>query len=109
MKATRKKKYKGRSRQRAKSHSHCASVDLVSASGKHAKPFFVLKGKVKPRLGDHRVTEDGQLWDAPEGTGWSVTESAYMTDEVWEMNSRITASGRCEASWMRITKMTTKC
>ena len=84
LKATRKKKYKGRSRQRAKSHSHCASVDLVSASGKHAKPFFVLKGEVKPRLGSHRVTEHGQLWDAPEGAGWSATESACMTDEAWE-------------------------
>ena len=45
---------------------------------------MVLKGEVKPRLGSHRVTEYGLFWDAPEGTGWSVTESAYVTDEVWE-------------------------
>ena len=80
MKATRKKKDKGRSRQRTKNHSHCTSVDLVSASGKHAKPFFVLKGKVKPRLGDHRVTEDTgfKYYNPKKYSRWKPTsEESY--------------------------------
>ena len=57
-------------------------VGCGSCSGKKLNPYYVLQG-VK-RLNDICLEKDGRLKGASEGSAYSISESGYMNDKIWE-------------------------
>ena len=71
-----------RTRYSANKHKRSTFVGCGSCSGKKLNPYYILQG-VK-RLNDIYLEKDGRLKGTSEGSAYSISESGYMNDKIWE-------------------------
>ena len=71
-----------RARYSANRHKHYTSVSCGSYSGKKLTPYYILQGIKK--LNDVHLEKDGRLKVTSEGSTYSISESGYMNDKIWE-------------------------
>ena len=65
---------------------HVTLVATIFADGSRLPPFFILPGQRKsaePRFYEPG-SENKQLLGTPQGSAFSMSESGYMTDEIWQ-------------------------
>jgi hypothetical protein len=60
-------------------------VNCISAAGVALKPFFIIKGEIKPKKGTKGVNDRGNLTVGDESLDcpFCMQTSAYVDDENW--------------------------
>lgn len=80
------KKHSGRVRSLSSgSGAHVTMVNCISAAGVALKPYFIMKGEIKPKKGTKGVYDLGNLTVADDALGcpFCMQASAYVDDENW--------------------------
>ena len=60
-------------------------VNCINAAGVALKPYFIMKGEIKPKKGTKGVNEHGNLTVGADAVGcpFCMQASAYVDDENW--------------------------